>query len=219
MQPPASAGSADGGAGSRTSPQKISMKVMDVRNSLPGNDAPTYPLDLDEADQRMKDELDAEVDKKYKRQLASSQDLEPLAGEPEDDYEDDFDNKDEMKEDTIKTDKIEQLVEEDMNLKGAGTERDPSASKRSAGGSPRPERILDLENQSIDELDVQAALEGGAYPNKRPVPAGQAASMGKAQEAPDDDEYSFHEEATPPQNVQKSVASPGHSDIEEDYEI
>jgi hypothetical protein len=48
------------------------MKALDVRNSLPGNDAPVYPLDLDEADQRMKDELDAEVDKKYKRQLASS---------------------------------------------------------------------------------------------------------------------------------------------------
>lgn len=145
MQAPASAGSADGGAGSRTSPQKISMKAMDVRNSLPGNDAPAYPLELDEADQRMKDELDAEVDKKYKRQLASSQDLEPLAGEPEDDYDDDFENKDEMKEDTIKTDKIEQLVEEDMNLKAA-TDREPLANKRSAEGSPRPERILDLEN-------------------------------------------------------------------------
>ena len=48
------------------------MKVHDVRNSLPGNDAPLYPLEMDDADQRMKDELDAEVDKKYKRQLASS---------------------------------------------------------------------------------------------------------------------------------------------------
>lgn len=67
-----SAQSVDGGAGARTSPQKLSMKALDVRNSLPGNDAPVYPLELDEADQRMKDELDAEVDKKYKRQLASS---------------------------------------------------------------------------------------------------------------------------------------------------
>ena len=31
-------------------------------------------LEIDEADQRMKDELDAEVDKKYQRQLAGSQD-------------------------------------------------------------------------------------------------------------------------------------------------
>lgn len=121
--------------------------------------------------------------------------------EPEDDYEDDFDNKDEMKEDTIKTDKIEQLVEEDMNLKGGATERDPLANKRSADGSPRPERLLDLENQSIDELDVQAALEGGAYPNACSETAKQAASMSKAQEAAEDDDYSFHDEATPPQNV------------------
>ena len=62
-----SAQSVDEAVGSRTSPQKLSMKVHDVRNSLPGNDAPLYPLEIDDADQRMKDELDAEVDKKYKR--------------------------------------------------------------------------------------------------------------------------------------------------------
>ena len=79
------------------------MKALDVRNSLPGNDAPVYPLEMDEADARMKDELDAEVDKKYKRQLANSQDLGPLGADADDDYEEDFDNKDEMREDTIKT--------------------------------------------------------------------------------------------------------------------
>lgn len=65
----------DGATGSRTSPQKISHKALDVRNSLPGcNEGSGYPLvDLEEvADQRLKDELDAEVDKKYKRQLANS---------------------------------------------------------------------------------------------------------------------------------------------------
>lgn len=141
----------DEGAGARTSPQKISMKALDVRNSLPGNDAPVYPLELDEADQRMKDELDAEVDKKYKRQLASSQDLERLAGDAEDEYEEDFENKDEMREDTIKTDKIEQLVEEDMKLKAPASDRDDGpervTNRRAAAGSPGAEQILDeLEN-------------------------------------------------------------------------
>lgn len=54
----------------RTSPQKKTHKALDVRNSLPDcGDASGYPLaDLEEAaDQRLKDELDAEVDKKYKR--------------------------------------------------------------------------------------------------------------------------------------------------------
>lgn len=204
------------------------MKALDVRNSLPGTDAPVYPLDLDEADQRMKDELDAEVDKKYKRQLASSQDLDRLAGDAEDEYDDDFDGKDEMREDTIKTDKIEQLVEEDMKLKEGATDReneDPvrAAKKGTASGSPCAERILDeLENHSIDELDVQAALEGGGQPaNKRNIaglPAGT--SDEKEDEVDEDDEYSYHDEATPPQNVvNKSFKSPGQSEIEEDYEI
>lgn len=204
------------------------MKALDVRNSLPGTDAPVYPLDLDEADQRMKDELDAEVDKKYKRQLASSQDLDRLAGEAEDEYDDDFDGKDEMREDTIKTDKIEQLVEEDMKLKDGAADReieDPvrAAKKGPASGSPCAERILDeLENQSIDELDVQAALEGGGQPagarNKGALPAA-GMSDEKDDEVDDDDEYSYHDEATPPQHVNKSFKSPGQSEIEEDYEI
>jgi hypothetical protein len=123
------------------------MKALDVRNSLPGNDAPVYPLDLDEADQRMKDELDAEVDKKYKRQLASSQDLERLAGDAEDEYDDDFEGKDEMREDTIKTDKIEQLVEEDMKRKPRVVEDDErEANGRPAAGSPGAEILDELEN-------------------------------------------------------------------------
>lgn len=67
---------------------------------------------------------------------------------------------------------------------------------------------------------MQAALEGGGHPNARTGEGEQVASTSKAQEAPDeDDDYSFHDEATAPQNVPKSMASPGQSDIEEDYEI
>ena len=154
--------------GSRTSPQKITHKALDVRNSLPGcNEGSGYPLvDLEEvADQRLKDELDAEVDKKYTSQLANSQqELDRL----DDDYEDDFEQKDEknradeeeMKEDTIKTDKIEQLVEEDMKTKPKGSNEDDDDKDAVESASQIHDQILnDLENQSIDELDVHAGLE------------------------------------------------------------
>ena len=65
-----------------------------------------------------------------------------------------------MREDTIKTDKIEQLVEEDMKLKAAAKAAEdedigPISNRHSASGSPRDQKILDeLEHQSIDELDV-----------------------------------------------------------------
>jgi recombination DNA repair RAD52 pathway protein len=153
----------EGAAGSRTSPPKTSLKAMDVRNSLPGcNEGSGYPLvDLEEvADQRLKDELDAEVDKKYKRQLANSQqELDRL----DDDYEDDFEQKDEknkaddeeMKEDTIKTDKIEQLVEEDMKKKPTKQAANDEYADVVESASQIHDQILnDLENQSIDELDV-----------------------------------------------------------------
>ena len=52
------------------------MKARDVRHSLPVNDSAPYPLDIDEQDQRMKDELDAVVTNKYKKQLADSQEIE-----------------------------------------------------------------------------------------------------------------------------------------------
>lgn len=161
-KPPASA---DGGTRERLSPRNdISATELDVRHSLPRNEAQLDPLELDEADQRMKDELDAEVDKKYQRQLASSQDLGPL-GDAEDDYEDD-DKNDEMKEDTIKTDKIEQLVEEDMKAKRLGSGQDPGQFRPSADGGSAADQILDeLENQSIDELDVQAALDPASKPD------------------------------------------------------
>lgn len=55
----------EGGRARSSPPHDISSTVLDVRHSLPGNPAPVDPLELDEADQRMKDELDAEVDKKY----------------------------------------------------------------------------------------------------------------------------------------------------------
>lgn len=87
-----------------------------------------------------------------------------------------------MREDTIKTDKIEQLVEEDMKQKEAGTDRaSEGRMRRGKKGSsivtPPGDRILDeLENQSIDELDVQAALEGGGQPPGGRNKAGQAAA-------------------------------------------
>jgi hypothetical protein len=58
-------------------------------------------LDLDDAEieQKLKDELDEEVDKKFKTQIQV-------------DYDDDYPaNEDYLKEDTIKTDKIEQIIE------------------------------------------------------------------------------------------------------------
>jgi hypothetical protein len=163
---PAPEGGEGGASGSRTSPQKISHKALDVRNSLPGcNEGSGYPLvDLEEvADQRLKDELDAEVDKKYKRQLANSQhELDRL----DDDYEDDFDQKDdknkaddeEMKEDTIKTDKIEQLVEEDMQKKPTKAPNEEYTDAVESASQIHDQILNDLENQSIDELDVHAGM-------------------------------------------------------------
>ena len=64
-----------------------------------------------ENEQRMKDELDAEVTKKIEKQLGAS-----LPEDDDEDYEDD-EFQQELKEDTIKTEKIEALVEEEMMAK------------------------------------------------------------------------------------------------------
>ena len=70
--------------------------------------------DLDtEADQRMKDELDAEVDKKYKQKIQDSY-HEGQIKKVEEEYDDDeFEEekyKSSLKQDTIQTDKIDQIV-------------------------------------------------------------------------------------------------------------
>ena len=70
------------------------------------------PKDIDEHE-KIKDELDAEVEQKFEKLHESKGEN----SEDEEDYEDDeeFNNSDnDLKEDTIKTDKIEQIVEEDM---------------------------------------------------------------------------------------------------------
>ena len=65
-------------------------------------------LDLEDAEieQKLKDELDEEVDKKFKTQIREE-------------YEEEFPadaNEDYLKEDTIKTDKIEQIIEDEKKL-------------------------------------------------------------------------------------------------------
>ena len=80
--------------------------------------------DIDDADfdAKMKDELDEEVNKKYHKQLQNSVHGEKLDEEGEEEgysdedmYEDrNASGMDNLKEDTINTQKIEQLVEEDM---------------------------------------------------------------------------------------------------------
>ena len=60
-----------------------------------------------------------------------------------------------MKEDTIKTDKIEQLVEEDMKKKPTKQAANDEYADVVESASQIHDQILnDLENQSIDELDV-----------------------------------------------------------------
>jgi len=70
-------GDGSGGSKSQTSPPKVGQKAAGIRLSAEAEakeiEAVEH-LEIDEADQRMKDELDAEVDKKYQRQLAGSQD-------------------------------------------------------------------------------------------------------------------------------------------------
>lgn len=59
-----------------------------------------------EMDDKLQDQLDEEVDKKFLTQMESSKKQQLL--EDEDQYEDEFqDEADNLKEDTIKTDKIE----------------------------------------------------------------------------------------------------------------
>lgn len=61
----------------------------------------------------MKDELDAEVDKKY-NQIQESFDHGKRDADEEDYDDDDFvEGRDDLKEDTIMTDKIEKIVEEE----------------------------------------------------------------------------------------------------------
>lgn len=203
------------GGGSQTSPKKPSTKALEVRHSMPGNEL-VYPLDIDEADQRMKDELDAEVDKKYKRQLASSQDVDHKGGEADDDdYEEDFENKEDnndMREDTIKTDKIEQIVDDDMRMKdedgaedgeGPGDKR-LKAARGSAGELSGAEGgngdTIGAANQSIDELDVHAKLDGeGPVPlaqQQHNVGTGDGVAVLDAdghEREEDDEEYSYND--------------------------
>lgn len=57
----------------------------------------------------MKDELDAEVDKKYKQKIKKGGDPD----DPEEEYDDDEfadDDRDPLKEDTILTEKVEAMV-------------------------------------------------------------------------------------------------------------
>lgn len=61
-------------------------------------------MDLEDAEieQKLKDELDEEVDKKFKTQI-------------QEEYEEDCPtNEDYLKEDTIKTDKIEQIIDNEQ---------------------------------------------------------------------------------------------------------
>ena len=63
-----------------------------------------------------------------------------------------------MKEDTIKTDKIEQLVEEDMQKKPTKPPNEEYTDAVESASQIHDQILNDLENQSIDELDVHAGM-------------------------------------------------------------
>ena len=115
--------------------------------------------DIDDADfdAKMKDELDEEVNKKYHKQLQNSVHREKLDEEGEEEgysdedmYEDrNASGMDNLKEDTINTQKIEQLVEEDMKEHEHDYVDQIEADDRHS----------DKDRASVDELDVEGTQE------------------------------------------------------------
>ena len=143
------------------------MKARDVRHSLPVNDTQPYPLDIDEHDQRMKDELDAVVTNKYKRQLADSQELDNPS---EDDYEEDFDD--------LK-DKIDNG--KDTSSRGRLSNRDNRAADVIIH-SPKS-----MGNGNIDDIDVHPHLLIGHDIPQASQPASAASKSKKIED--DNEEY------------------------------
>mmetsp|Transcript_14250 Transcript_14250/g.22192 ORF Transcript_14250/g.22192 Transcript_14250/m.22192 type:complete len:184 (-) Transcript_14250:58-609(-) len=91
--------------------KKNAMAVSAVQNSI--EEIPADDFEELEADQRTKDELEEEVNKRLEE---SKSNTKPRDEEDEEEnYEDDDFQHQDLKEDTIKTDKIEQIVEEDMH--------------------------------------------------------------------------------------------------------
>lgn len=136
-----------------------------------------------------------------------------------------------MKEDTIKTDKIEQLVEEDMKQKQLESQekkvggKDGEDKEVAESASQIHDQILnDLENQSIDELDVHADLDQSVKNSQKVETYIDRLDMNFDHEKEDPDadyadaSYENDEITNSQQNPVKQIASP-QSEIDEDYEI
>ena len=86
-----------------------------------------------EIEQKLKDELDEEVDKKFKTQICEE-------------YEDDYPaNEDYLKEDTIKTDKIEQIIDNEKR------EEDDEEYSYQDDGTPQADKPQKKQDSDYEE--------------------------------------------------------------------
>ena len=148
--------------------------------------------DPDDADfdAKMKDELDEEVNKKYHKQLQNSVHGAKLDDEGEEEgysdedmYEDrNASGMDNLKEDTINTQKIEQLVEEDMK----------EHEHDYIDNIENQDRHSDKDRASVDELDMEGTQE---YEVAEPTVARRSSTPDKPYED-DIEEYSYHDDVS-----------------------
>lgn len=139
--------------GVQTQAPKVSHKALNVRNSLPGcNETSGYNLmDTEEegdGDLNCNDELVAEVDKKYHKQIASSQNDPDV---DQDNYDDDFENDENIKNINPKSDIVVDTTQPQTVHPPQPVGPDSQNPKEKING----QLLNQLENQVIDETELQ----------------------------------------------------------------